>query len=84
MLWTYTVSRHRPPGDYRGAEPFEPYGLGLIELPEGIRVMSPLHGDIDELEIGAAAEFAPYVRREADGEVVAFSFAIDRKDRSNV
>ena len=48
-LWTYTVIRHRPPGDYKGPDPFIPFGEGLVELPEGIRVLSPLGGDVDKL-----------------------------------
>ena len=41
-----------PPGAYKGPEPFVPFALGLVELPEGLRVMSPLEGDIDALKIG--------------------------------
>jgi len=46
-LWTYTVIRHKPPGDYKGPDPFVPFGLGLVELPEGIRVLSPIQCDLD-------------------------------------
>src|SRR5438045_2035835 len=35
-LWTYTIVRNRPPGDYKGPEPFQPFALGLVELPEGL------------------------------------------------
>jgi uncharacterized OB-fold protein len=74
-LWTFTVARHRPPGDYRGPEPFSPFGLGLVELPEGLRVLSPLDADVDALRIGMPMRFAPYVRTDPDGrEVVAFTF----------
>ena len=52
-LWTYTIITSKPPGDYKGPEPFEPFGLGLVELPEGIRVLSPLTGcDVGDLKIG--------------------------------
>jgi uncharacterized OB-fold protein len=75
-LWTFTVARHRPPGDYRGPEPFSPFGLGLVELPEGLRVLSPLDADVDDLRIGMPMRFTPYIRHDADGrEVVAFAFA---------
>ena len=47
-LWTYTVIRNRPPGDFKGKVPM---GEGLVELPEGIRVKSPLGGNVDKLEI---------------------------------
>jgi uncharacterized OB-fold protein len=75
-LWTYTIVRHRPPGDYRGPDPFEPFGLGLVELPEGLRVVAPLEADIAQLKIGMPLEFRARVRVEPDGrEVVTFAFA---------
>ncbi len=74
ILWTYTVVRHKPPGNYKGPEPFAPFGLGLVELPEGVRVMAPIHCDIARLKIGLPLQFHPYVRQDEDREVVAFSF----------
>jgi uncharacterized OB-fold protein len=75
-LWTYTVVRHRPPGDYRGPDPFAPFGLGLVELPEGLRVLAPIEADIAQLEIGMPVEFRTRVRVDPDGrEVVTFAFA---------
>ena len=75
-LWTYTVVRYRPPGDYRGPEPFEPFGIGLVEVPEGVRVMSPIRCAPSALAIGMPLVFVPEVRTDPDGtEVVAFAFA---------
>ena len=75
-LWTYTVVRYRPPGDYRGPEPFEPFGIGLVEVPEGVRVMSPIRCAPEALAIGMPLVFVPEVRTDPDGaEVVAFAFA---------
>ena len=75
VLWSFTVVRHRPPGNYKGPDPFTPFGLGLVELPEGLRVLSPIRCDINKLKIGLELEFKPYVRHdEDDREVVAFTF----------
>lgn len=77
-LWTYTVARHKPPGDYRGPEPFEPYGIGLVELPEGLRVVTRIDGDIDEMEIGKPMVFNPGLRHDPDGSlVITFGFRFD-------
>ena len=76
-LWTYTVIRHRPPGNYKGPDPFVPFGLGLVELPEGVRVLSPLTGcDVDNLKIGMDLELVvDKLYEDADGnEVMAFKF----------
>ena len=74
VLWSFTVVRHRPPGDYRGPQPFAPFGLGLVELPEGVRVLSPIEGDAGGLAIGMPLRFRPYLRHDADADVVAFVF----------
>lgn len=83
VLWTYTVVRHRPPGNYKGPEPFVPFGLGLVEVPEGVRILAPIDCDIDKLKIGLALRFKPYVRKDEGREVVAFTFgAINEGRRS--
>ena len=76
VLWTYTIVRNRPPGDYKGKDPFVPFGLGLVELPDGIRVMSPLDAEITSLKIGMKVKFRAFVQHvDAEGrDVVAFSF----------
>ena len=74
VLWSFTVARHRPPGDYRGAEPFSPFGLGLIELPDGVRVYSPIDGPIDALKIGMELRFKAFLRHDEEHDVVTFAF----------
>ena len=75
-LWTYTVIRHKPPGDYRGPDPFVPFGLGLVELPEGIRVLSPIQGNPERLKVGLELELEvyPLYADENHNEVLAFRF----------
>lgn len=74
-LWTYTVVRHRPPGDYRGPEPFAPFGLGLVELPDGLRVLSPIDCAVDQLRVGLPLRFKAGLRHDKDGrDTVTFSF----------
>lgn len=75
-VWTYTVIRHKPPGDYKGPDPFVPFGLGLVELPEGIRVISPIMGDVDKIHIGMELELEihPLYTDENNDQVLAFRF----------
>jgi len=79
-LWTYTVIRNRPPGDFRGPEPFVPFGEGLVELPDGIRVLSPLGGDVEKLAIGMEMSFEAHkLYQNPDGvDVIAFRFVPSR------
>ena len=76
FVWTYTVIRHRPPGDYKGPDPFVPFGLGLVELPEGLRVLAPLDCDIDSLYLGMEVELVVFqlYRDTEDNGVVTFRF----------
>jgi uncharacterized OB-fold protein len=75
-LWTYTVIRHKPPGDYKGPDPFVPFGLGLVELPEGIRVLSPIRCDLERMKVGMELEMEvhPLYTDENQNEVMAFRF----------
>jgi uncharacterized OB-fold protein len=81
VLWTYTVIRNRPPGDYRGPDPFVPFAEGLVEMPEGIRVLSPVACEIEKLAIGMKLKFEAYkLYQNADGaDVIAFRFVADQK-----
>ncbi len=75
IVWTFTVARHRPPGNYRGPEPFVPFGIGLVELPEGLRVLSTLDCEIDSIRVGLPVTFTPFLRHDKDGDVVvAFTY----------
>jgi len=76
-LWTYTVIRNRPPGDYKGPDdPYIPLCVGLVELPEGIRVLSPIACDLDKVKIGMHLILDVYkLYKDNDGnEVIAFRF----------
>ncbi len=77
-LWTYSIIRYRPPGDYKGPEPFVPFGLGLVELPDGIRVLSPLDCDIEKIQIGMDLRLKVYeLYKDKDGNsVIAFKFQL--------
>lgn len=55
-LYSYTVQGYRPPALF-GMDPWEPYALGLVELPEGLRVMGMLTGvALDEIRIDTPME----------------------------
>lgn len=56
-LWSWTVQRFQPKEPFIGSEPFEPYGVGYIELDGEIIVESRLTtADPDQLEIGQNME----------------------------
>lgn len=76
-LYSFTVQRFKPPPPYKGVEPFEPYGVGMIELPEGLRVTAVLEeSDPAKLQVGMEMEFmiTKFFDDEDGREVVAYKF----------
>lgn len=76
-LWSWTVQRFQPKEPYVGPEPFEPYGVGYVDLAGEVLVESRLTtADPDQLEIGQAVELVVEpVATDADGRtLVTFAF----------
>jgi len=72
-LWSYTVQRFPPKSPpYRGAEPFEPFALGYVELPGALIVESRLtEVNFDALRLGLPIELTTAaLRTDPDGCVV--------------
>src|SRR5260370_25368532 len=56
-LYSFTVQRFKPPPAYKGPEPFVPFGVGMIELAEGLRITSLLEtADREGFRVGAPME----------------------------
>jgi uncharacterized protein len=76
-LHSYTVQAYRPPPLFR-MDPWEPYAIGVVELPEGLRVMGMLTGcELDEIRIDMPVELtveALYLD-ESGREVLTYKYA---------
>ena len=80
-LWTFTTQEFFPKKPYASGETMEtftPYGVGLVELGDVVRVESRLtEGDASKLRIGMEMELVvvPF-RVDPDGtEVMTYAFA---------
>jgi uncharacterized OB-fold protein len=79
-LWTWTVQNFPPPPPYTGPqdrEVFVPYGVGYVELPEGIRVEGRLtENDPSRLEIGMDMEIVleKFIQNEDGDDLMTFAF----------
>jgi len=72
-LWAWTAVTAPPPG-YRGEVPF---GFGVVELPEGLRVITRLgESDLSRLSFGQAMklDIAPLHEEDDGTAVVTYSF----------
>lgn len=75
-LYSYTVQRYRPPAPFR-MEPFEPYAIGLVDLPEGVRVLGMLTGcELSEIRIGMPVELTAQAlyTDESGREVLTYKY----------
>ena len=58
-VWSYTDAQYQPPAPYIPAsDPYEPFALAAVELPEGIVVLGQLaegHG-VDDVQVGSEVE----------------------------
>jgi uncharacterized protein len=74
ILWGWTAVTAAPPG-YRGEVPF---GFGVVELPEGLRVITRLEeADPARLSFGMSVRFAlaPLHTDDDGNQVVTYAFA---------
>ena len=79
-LWTWTVQQFMPKSPYNSGETmetFEPYGVGYLELPGGVRVEGRLtENDPEKITIGMEMDviFETFRTDENGDEVVNFFF----------
>ncbi len=72
-LWTWTAVTTAPPG-YRGEVP---YGFGVVELPEGLRVVGRItEPDPARLSAGQPMRLVVVpVQVDEDGQALSYAFA---------
>ena len=76
-LYSYTVQAYRPPALFR-MEPWAPYAIGLVELPEGLRVLGMLTGcELDDIRIDMPLELVveTLYRDEQGRDVSTYKFS---------
>lgn len=57
-VWSYTDAQYQPPAPYRAPDPFVPFALAAVELPEGLVVLGQVaegYG-VADLRVGAEVE----------------------------
>ena len=80
-LWTFTTQGFLPKEPYAGGETpetFRPFGIGLVQLDDVVRVESRLtESDPERLHIGMELELVvvPFRTDEDGTEVLTFAFA---------
>ena len=56
-LWSCAIQNYPPPAPARYEEPYSPYALGMVDMPEGLRVLGRISTDDPEsVEVGVEVE----------------------------
>jgi uncharacterized OB-fold protein len=76
-IYSYTVQKYQPPALFK-VDSWEPYPIGLVELPEGLKVIAKLTGfDHDDLDVGTEVELVleQLYRDDSGRDVVTYAYA---------
>ena len=76
-LWSHTIVRTSPRPPYVFADSFQPFAVGWVSLPEGLRILASLTDcDIDKLRPGMNVELVvkPLYKDSEGYEVVTYYF----------
>jgi uncharacterized OB-fold protein len=76
-LISIALQNYPPPPPTVAAEPYTPYGVGLVDLPEGLRVIGRLlSDDPEQVAVGGQVELvlAPLGRDTEGQEVVSWQW----------
>ena len=76
-LWSCAIQNYPPPAPARYEEPYTPYALGMVDMPEGLRVLGRISTDDPEgVQVGAEVELVLerlYLDEEGN-EVITWKF----------
>jgi uncharacterized OB-fold protein len=77
VLWSCAIQNYPPPLPARYEEPYTPYALGMVDMPEGLRVLGRISTDDPEgVQVGAEVELVleRLYRDEEGSEVITWKF----------
>jgi uncharacterized OB-fold protein len=77
QLWSFTVQYFEPKPPYRGGAPFEPYGVGYVELGPVIVEARLTENDPQRLAIGAPVRLTAVPAFRGDDGVDVFTYAFE-------
>lgn len=76
-LWSCAIQDYPPPAPARYDQPYAPYAMGVVDLPEGLRVLGRMSTDDPRhVEVGVDVELVlePLCHDEDGNEVITWKF----------
>ena len=77
ILRTYTIQHYQPPSIFQAPQPFQPYVIASVEVPEGIEIAGILTGcEHEAITIGMEVEVTTYKLNadEKGNDVITYAF----------
>ncbi len=73
-IFTYTYQIYAPKEPFK-MEPFEPYGMAMIDFPEGVRLLGMCAGGVGALKIGMDVEImVGRLYEDKENEYITYMF----------
>lgn len=70
VVWSYTDAQYQPPAPYVAADPYVPFALAMVTLPEGLSVLGQVATGfgVADIKVGSEVELVvePMVGADAD------------------
>jgi uncharacterized OB-fold protein len=76
-IWSVSIQNYPPPPPVVCEDPFQPFAVGMVDLPEGLRVLGRIAAeDPDSVGVGDSVELilAPLGRDESGSQVISWQF----------
>lgn len=76
-VYTYSIARYPPLPPFKAQDPYNPFVVAWVELPEGIRILTALTDcNIEEVKIGIDVELVvdKLCDDEEGREIIAYKF----------
>lgn len=72
VVWSYTDAQYQPPAPYVAADPYVPFALAAVTLPEGLVVIGQVARGfgVGDLRVGSEVELVVEAMDGADADAV--------------
>ncbi|MGN6161787.1 MAG: Zn-ribbon domain-containing OB-fold protein [Marmoricola sp.] len=74
VVWSYTDAQYQPPAPYVAADPYVPFALAAVTLPEGLTVLGQVADGfgVDDIRVGSEVELVVEPMSGLDGDRVVW------------
>jgi len=77
VIWSYTDAQYQPPAPYVAADPYVPFAIAAVTLPEGLTVLGQIATGfgVDDIRVGSEVELVVEPMNGADADKVVWRWS---------